>query len=65
MGRKPRKEHSRPHKENLGRIAQAPFTRWMGPLRWIWDHPEVSVVLSGSMTVEQDLEDNLSASRGR
>jgi len=28
-------------------------------LRWIWDHPEVSVVLSG-MTVEQDLEDNLS-----
>ncbi len=32
-------------------------------LRWIWDHPEVSVVLSG-MTVEQDLEDNLSAAGG-
>lgn len=29
-------------------------------LRWIWDHPEVGVVLSG-MTTESDLDDNLSA----
>ncbi len=29
-------------------------------LRWIWDQPEVNVVLSG-MTTESDLDDNLSA----
>lgn len=29
-------------------------------LRWIWDHPEVGVVLSG-MTTESNLDDNLSA----
>ncbi len=29
-------------------------------LRWIWDQPEVNVVLSG-MTAESDLDDNLSA----
>ena len=32
-------------------------------LRWLWDQPEVSMVLSG-MTTESDLEDNLSAAEG-
>lgn len=30
-------------------------------LHWLWDHPEVSVVLSG-MTTEQDLDDNIASS---
>ena len=32
-------------------------------LRWIWDHPEVQVVLSG-MTTESDLADNLASAEG-
>ena len=32
-------------------------------LRWIWDHPEVQVVLSG-MTTEEDLSDNLASAEG-
>ena len=32
-------------------------------LRWIWDHPEVQVVLSG-MTSEEDLADNLASVEG-
>lgn len=32
-------------------------------LRWIWDHPEVQVVLSG-MTTEEDLADNLASVEG-
>ncbi len=32
-------------------------------LRWIWDHPEVKVVLSG-MTTEEDLADNLASVEG-
>ncbi|HPF86327.1 MAG TPA: aldo/keto reductase [Aminivibrio sp.] len=37
-----------------------PFSPAGWALRWLWDQPEVSVVLSG-MTTEQDLEDNLAS----
>jgi hypothetical protein len=37
-----------------------PFSPAGWALRWLWDQPEVSVVLSG-MTTEEDLEDNLAS----